>query len=795
MSFLALILGLAPLWARAADPKPEKPASPAAAKDDRKPADPAPQKPKLDPKAGSTAEEKPQPVFLTEEEGVVGAFTAMWDKWSKPEAAADPSAPPSPAKEKVKKIVEGIAKDMETAPKPEQKKAIIQERLGAAAAVLVSPESEDIPAPARNGMSNDVAGLLNQTGELDTAKKVSDSVLGRDPDNKDALNNRAMSHFKLGSYPSAIADADHAALLDPTDGRALTTRAMAHYQMKNYAQALEDARRALAIDPNNMLSFQIARLSEGRVSRPSSLALDAAQKAQADKIAKEYEGMLDQRSQAETSAPVRTEDLRAQAPSAPAERVTDSLNQKALVQVRLGDAKSAIEFAGKALAQDPRNARAYYIRAAAQNMMGEHLKAIEDAGAALERNPALAEALDARAAALNALGRHDEAILDAERSMSANEKNPYAYRNRGLARESKGDIDGMIEDYRSAALLNPQFEVPYKEAVAKYRPTRAPARAPESVPPPARGNRRFLVVLASSLTGGFLVAVGLLHILGGRGAKASGTQTRHEAGDMVANYRVVRTIGNGGMGVVYEAFDKALGRPVAIKKLRDELKNDPVERERFLQEARIVAALHHPNIVDIHTILQTGEDHYLVFEFVKGRTLEEILAQKGRLSLAEAQFMVRGACAALAYAHDHGVVHRDLKPSNVMLTDDGWVKVMDFGIARQAKDGLSRHTAAGTGPGTPVYMAPEQERGEVRKESDVYALGVCLYEMLTGKRAFHGSNATAAKLGRGYPKPTSLVAGLPPAVDALIDAALDPDPDRRIPSAVELRARLDAVRA
>src|SRR5206468_3361053 len=125
--------------------------------------------------------------------------------------------------------------------------------------------------------------------------------------------------------------------------------------------------------------------------------------------------------------------------------------------------------------------------------------------------------------------------------------------------------------------------------------------------------------------------------------------------------------GLGGMGVVYEALDRSLGRRVAIKKMRDEIRVDPRERERFLKEARTVAALHHPDIVDIHAVIDEGDDVYLVFEYVEGETLYQLLDRKGRLSLEEAASLVDQVGQALAYAHQRGVIHRDLKPSNIMV--------------------------------------------------------------------------------------------------------------------------------
>ncbi|MBI5243316.1 MAG: protein kinase, partial [Elusimicrobia bacterium] len=619
-----------------------------------------------------------------------------------------------------------------------------------------------------------------------------------------ALNNRAISFYQLGRYPEAVQDATRVSELEPKSERAYTTRALANYQMRNYASALEDARLALSLNPNNQLAFQISKLSETRVTKSSSLGLDAAQKAAADKIAREYENLMEQRSQAETAAaapkPVEQKapeaSAAAQPPPSRREKFTDSLNQKALNQVRIGDPKAAIQYASKALDRDPDNAQSHSIMARAQNMMGLYQEAFEEATQSLNLNPDNAQSLDIRAAALIGLGRFDAAIADAQRAIELNGKNAFAYRHRGQGHEGLGDLKAMIADYKKAAELNPEFQSAYEEARQKYRVAMEPSPAPGPVQPPQRrpAGRRFLIVLLCSLTGGFLISMGLLHIVSGRKASATGAQGKTTSPRAFeASYQIVRTIGQGGMGVVYEAVDKALNRKVAIKKMRDELKADEHERGRFLREARTVAAMHHPNIVDIHTILETNGDLYLVFEYVKGRTLDQILAKKKRLNLTEAQYIARGVMSALAYAHQQGVVHRDLKPSNIMVTEDGWVKVMDFGIARHAKDTLHRFTGTNVAIGTPLYMAPEQEQGDVRPESDLYAFGACLYEMLTGQRPFEGSSTTAAKLAKSYKRATLLVGTLPPAVDALIDAALEPDPDKRIRTPAEFRSRIDAL--
>ena len=181
-----------------------------------------------------------------------------------------------------------------------------------------------------------------------------------------------------------------------------------------------------------------------------------------------------------------------------------------------------------------------------------------------------------------------------------------------------------------------------------------------------------------------------------------------------------------------------------------------------------------------------------MFEHVDGKTIHELVYGKGRLTLAETLPLLRGIAAALDAAHARGVIHRDLKPSNVMVDKEGRAKVMDFGIARAAKDALNKATMTNTVVGTPPYMAPEQEQGVVRRESDVYSLGVCLYEMLTGRLPF---STELQKISLDFIAPSASLPELPPALDALLKDALQPDPANRLKSPREFLARLEAAAA
>ena len=253
-------------------------------------------------------------------------------------------------------------------------------------------------------------------------------------------------------------------------------------------------------------------------------------------------------------------------------------------------------------------------------------------------------------------------------------------------------------------------------------------------------------------------------------------------------FRFIRQVGQGGMGVVYEAFDEALRRRVAIKRLREELSADSEGRARLISEARTVASLRHPNIVEIYALLEHRGGLYLVFEFVEGKTLDKVMDPRRRFFPREAVALLRQIAAALDYAHQRGIVHQDLKPANIMV-EGGVVKIMDFGIAKRVEDLGAR--AASRARGTAAYMAPEQEIGQGLKASDLYSLGVCVYEMLAGKIPFKNVASYFQKIECNYRPLSELVPALPAEVDRVVGTVLSPFPERRYPTAAALVADLE----
>ena len=280
---------------------------------------------------------------------------------------------------------------------------------------------------------------------------------------------------------------------------------------------------------------------------------------------------------------------------------------------------------------------------------------------------------------------------------------------------------------------------------------------------------------------------------------------------MLSQYRIIETLGSGGMGVVVRAEERALGREVALKFLSSRTFGDEQLRARFLREARVIAGLNHSNVCTIHAIgeVQPGEEltlpggehlaagtPFIALELIAGRTLTEILSAPGRLSIDEILRIAIAVVDGLAAAHAKGLVHRDLKPDNVMATTDGHVKILDFGLAKpvvesadpdqimtRAAEASAKLTVQGMIVGTISYMSPEQAQGkELDSRSDVFSFGVMLHEMIAGSRPFEGDTAAAtmAKIIESSPVPISdSRPDLPHELARIVSRCLRKRPDER----------------
>jgi serine/threonine-protein kinase len=247
-----------------------------------------------------------------------------------------------------------------------------------------------------------------------------------------------------------------------------------------------------------------------------------------------------------------------------------------------------------------------------------------------------------------------------------------------------------------------------------------------------------------------------------------------------------RELGRGGMAVVYGAFDPALQRRVAVKVLLPEIANDRSMADRFMREARTVAALQHPHVVTVYTVRSAEGVHAIVMQFVEGRGLDAVLKERGKIPVHVAGMLLAQAASGLQHAHDRGVIHRDVKPSNVLIDSDGRAIVSDFGIAR--RESGPRTTDTGLVVGTWAYMSPEQRAADkIAPATDQYALGVMAFELLTGQLPFNG-NAGEMMRGHMHEPPPSLRAIRPevaPNVETLVHRMLAKKPEERWPSLKE----------
>jgi eukaryotic-like serine/threonine-protein kinase len=289
------------------------------------------------------------------------------------------------------------------------------------------------------------------------------------------------------------------------------------------------------------------------------------------------------------------------------------------------------------------------------------------------------------------------------------------------------------------------------------------------------------------------------HVAFGSGAHVA---TSKAATGAESRYHTRELLGRGGMSEVYRGFDVRLRRPVAIKRLRSDVANNPVYRARFRREAEAAGKLRHSAIVAIY---DTGEERdptgpsipFIVMELVEGRSLRDELHQAGRLPVVRALEVTAAVLDALACSHAAGIIHRDVKPANVMLTDTGEIKVADFGIARPATETTGTVTLAGTVMGTPQYLSPEQGRGEtVDVRSDIYSVGCMLFELLVGEPPFSGDSPLSIvvqHISDSPAPPSAAIADVSGDIDSIVLKALAKNPADRYQTASEMKADIESV--
>lgn len=276
----------------------------------------------------------------------------------------------------------------------------------------------------------------------------------------------------------------------------------------------------------------------------------------------------------------------------------------------------------------------------------------------------------------------------------------------------------------------------------------------------------------------------------------SGPETRINEGTWIGKFRIVSELGRGGMAIVYEAYDSLLDRPVAIKVLPRTLNHQAAAIQRFLQEARSVARIHHPHIVAVYDADQFQGQYYIVLELVRGRNLQDVIRTKP-LNWLEATRILADACRGLAVAHEMGVVHRDIKPSNLIQSSSGCVKLADFGLVRMLEPNSPKQTVSGCLLGTPEFMSPEQCRSELADvRSDIYSMGATYFALLTGRPPFAGDAPLLvmnSHLWSAIPDPREINSSIPEACGVIILRAMSKDPQDRYQSVNELLNDLAAL--
>ena len=265
---------------------------------------------------------------------------------------------------------------------------------------------------------------------------------------------------------------------------------------------------------------------------------------------------------------------------------------------------------------------------------------------------------------------------------------------------------------------------------------------------------------------------------------------------LAGRYELIEKIGEGGMAVVYKARCRLLNRYVAIKILRPEFTKDAQFVENFKRESQAAAGLQHPNIVSVYDVGKEGNIHFIVMELIDGRPLSDIIQERAPMDYKTSIELIKQVASALSVAHRNHIIHRDVKPHNIMITKDGMAKLADFGIAKAVSDS-TLVTETSKVIGSVHYFSPEQARGAyVDERSDIYSLGIVLYEMLTGQVPFDGDNPVQVALmhiNDEITPPSELVPGIPPALEKLVMKATDKYQSNRYKSADEFLEDLDNI--
>ncbi len=654
------------------------------------------------------------------------------------------------------------------------------------------------PKPIENNPINKIVEIKTESarGNVNEAEKKME-ILSSEHSNSAPVQTAVAEFFsEVKNFQKAEDYSSKALNIDSENPDAYKIRAVSRYSMNDVKGAIEDIKKATEIEPQDETNRLLTALIESKknISVKSLNSLKALKDAMAE-IKDEKNVYLSNNTSAKEQG-----FLPGNIQGSDFSRSKLYLKMAA-AKNQMQDYEGALKYSNLAIEKNPDNIEAYIERANSNNFLGNYDEAIKDLSRVIQIQPNNAIALNMRAWALYKKGAVQEASSDATSALKLKPDYADAMFSRSLAYEKQGKYDEMLADLQRASLINPAYKSRFQDAVAQYvmkAPNFAANYKSQGIKILQKNNEleknekkpnnlgRFLTILIFTVTGGLLIALGLLHIFSGQTKETQSKITHPDIlspsifyeGVATGKYKIISKIGQGGMGIVYKAIDQTLNREVAIKKMNEEIKVNDREKQRFIEEARLVAMLHHPNIIEIYTIFEEGEDIYLVFEYIDGETLDKKLAREIRMPFYEVKEIVQDISKALSYAHKKNIIHRDMKLSNVMISREGFIKVMDFGLARIAREALSRISTTEI-VGSPAYMAPEQDRGVFLKESDIYSLGICIYEMLTGDLPFNGPDYHYQKENRAYSPISASVPGLDKNFDILMDKLLAPDPNDR----------------